>query len=121
MFVCIVERNGDVHIIDYYLMKYKTYYSVCEKSVKLYGNNTFAADNTFPGICKKCESIYSEMYLDDLNYAAASARTSLNSEIMRQCILSNAQLDTPQQKYSYSFSRGWRKLGRIRGLVNGRK
>lgn len=121
MFICIVERKGDVHIVDYYLSKYKTYYSICEKSVKVYGSNTFAADNTFPGMCERCEKIYNEMYMDDLNFTPENTRTSLNSEIMKQCVLSEAQLDVPQQKYSYCFSRGWRKLGRIKRMISGNR
>jgi len=121
MFICIVDRCGGIHIIDYYLSKHKVYYSICEKSIKLYGANTFAADNTFPGICSRCESVYNEIYLDDLNHYPANARTSLNLEVMKQCVLSGAQLDTPQNKYSYCVSRGWRKLGRIKRIISGNR
>jgi len=121
MFVCITERNGVIHIIDYYLSKTKTYVVVCEKSVKAYAANTFAADNTFPGMCSQCEKTYHEMYIDDLNYSTSMARSSVNGDLVRSLTLKEIQLDTPEMKYSYCVSRGWRKLGKIKRLVNNKR
>lgn len=121
MFICIVERKGEIHIVDYHLPKLKIYYTVCEKSIKLYGSNTFAADNTFSGMCSRCASIYNEMYLDDLNFEPATVRTSLNSQLTRKYILTESQIDIPQNRYNYCFNRGWRKLIKINRFITNRK
>lgn len=121
MFVCITERNGKIHIIDYYLFKTKAYVAVCEKSIKNYAVNTFAADNTFPGMCTQCEKSYQEMYIDDLNCSTSMARSSVNTDLMKDLFLKEIQLDTPELKYSYCVNRGWRKLGKIKRFVNNKR
>lgn len=122
MFVCITERNGNIHIIDYFISKAQAYVAICEKSVKIYAANTFAADNTFPGMCSRCEKMYHEMYIDDLNCSTSMARSSVNTGLVRDLILKEMQLDTPETKYSYCVNRGWRKLGKLRrNIINRRR
>lgn len=76
MFVVIMLRNGEAHIVNNRLGD-GGYRTVCYKAIAIRKDwtiNTIAADDTFPGLCQKCKTDYDEMYLSDLNEEPTMAR-----------------------------------------------
>lgn len=112
MIFCVTERKGTIHIVDY-ITPSKKYIVICGKNItKVF--NTFSADNTFNGICSTCDSIYKDMYLDDLNYTPTMARNNIFTHIIHTLVFSEAQLLVPETKYEQYISKSWRKLSKIK-------
>lgn len=116
MIICVTEKNGETHVVDY-ITPSKKINSVCGKSLR-HVFNTYAADNTFRGMCKNCESIYTSMYEDDLNFDLAMSHSNLLSSVIRKLVLSETQLLSIDVKYSGQISKNWNKLFKIKRSLN---
>ena len=128
MFICIQTQKEKIHIVAYEVHGAiaDTYRTYCDREITIKTAATpikkittlFAADNTFPGICKNCKSIYDEMYDQDLNYFAADARSSLANHAMIDYFMLKGMPISP--KYEAYMYRAYRKLSRAKNKIAAR-
>lgn len=120
MFVLFLERNGDMHIIDYKSPR-GFYRSVCNKVV--YQNElveTLALDASIDLICRDCHEMYTEMYISDLNIEPAMARSG-KQHFFEYLYRNNKSEDLgPEADYRFLLkkNRTWSKLNKYKNLIN---
>lgn len=121
MFVIIMLRNGEIHIVDYRLGN-GSYRTICSKTYsKNLQMNTLAADNTFSGTCDTCKSRYDEMYLSDLNYEPRMARNETQFKYQDVLEFHRYDIDGPRVKYEDTISgQWWPKLVKYKRLIQKR-
>lgn len=117
MFVVLVLRKGDIHIINYRQSKgYRTY---CSKNFSdSLMSNTFAADNTFPGICKACKDIYDDMYQSDLDQDLQMARNGVQMKYYDLLDFHRYEIEGPKAKYEDTMGKHWNKLFKYQRKTN---
>lgn len=122
MFVVIMLRAGDVHIVDFTLNSGKQYRTICSKTFsKNLKMNTLAADNTFPGTCSTCKAFYDEMYLSDLNIEPRMARNESQFRYYNLVDYHRYEMEGPTVKYEDRvFRRWWPKLIKYQRLLQKR-
>ena len=96
MYNCISRRDGIIHIIEYYMTLYNTYGTTCCLQIKGKESNTFAVDNIFPGICKKCYEVYAKN-----RKRFIFERSSLNIKTMNSYFIAKAPYNSYSVKYNF--------------------
>lgn len=121
MIILVQDRRDNYHLSDY--TPYTGHkYTLCNR---LYHTkdiiNTFALDNTFPGICRTCHDAYESMYLDDLNYDPRMAHSSLQRSLMNQYYNVESQIAGPEIKYWDVQHKNWGTLYKLKRKAIARK
>lgn len=115
MFVLILGRHNEAHIVDYKNIQGK-YRTLCDKNFHQNQSiTTLGADNTFNGICPICKKNYDEMYISDLNDDVRIARSMPYNH---SSVLSFHRHDFmgPKANYEPVWGRAWTKLSRARSV-----
>ena len=108
MFVVIILRTGDIHIVDYTINNGKKYRTICSKTFsRNLKMNTLAADNTFLGTCATCKAFYDEMYLSDLNIEPRMARNESQFRYNNILDYNRYEMEGPRMQYEDSINRRW--------------
>lgn len=108
MFIFLMTRKGETHIVNYTMNNGKSFRTVCSKTFsKNLVLNTLAADNTFPGTCETCKSHYDEMYLSDLNIAPTMARNETQFKYPDILDFQRYEIEGPKVKYEDIVDRRW--------------
>lgn len=120
MFILLLERNGEMHIIDYKSPR-GFYRSICSKIV--YQNElveTLALDSSIDLICRDCHEMYNEMYLSDLNIDTSMARSG-QQHYLNYLYSNNKSQDLgPEADYRFLLkkNRNWSKLNKYKSLIS---
>ena len=119
MFVFIMDRHDNVHIVDFQQAGNK-YRTLCSK-VYLQKEciTTLAADNTFSGMCDKCKKYYDDMYISDLEYIPRIARSNIQ-DMTTLADYHQLEFLGPKSKYEMAFDRIWTKLNRAKRYIKNR-
>ena len=119
MFVLVIPKVGNIHIIDRYCISNGSYYTLCGKKISKYEqSNTLGLDNTIDGICDLCKESQDYVYFSDLEYDLARARNMFQSKFYTLVWSSKVGYLAPKVEYSYGLTKRWPKLNRYRKLVN---
>jgi hypothetical protein len=119
MFVLFIERDGNMHIVDYKSAR-GFYRAVCGKVV--FQNelvNTIAADASIDSICRTCHETYNEMYISDLDVEPRMARNNSYLSITKLLEYTKMGYMRPEAKYAYFLKhKVTGKLNRYKALTN---
>lgn len=121
MFVFLINRRGQTHIVDFYNPGQARYRAICGNVFfKKDHLITLAADNTFHGICITCRNYYDDMVISDLNFEPQMLRGEPH-RLEDLLTLNKMGILGPEDKYYAYFKRSWSKLIRLRSLPNRHK
>lgn len=116
MFVVITLRNEEAHAVSYRLNN-GGYRTICGKTIaNNHQMNTYASDDTFPGLCKNCKSYHDEMYKDDLEYDPRMARSEASTRYTDVVVYNKLDIVGARAKFEQSMERRWPKLIRYQRI-----
>lgn len=118
MFVFIISRSNDTHVVDWKNIQGK-YRTLCGKFLFQRQNIiTLGADNTFPGICLTCKRYYDEMYSVDLENDIRMLRSSIRDHSSLP-IFHRYNFRGPKAEYESTLrgGRSWNKLNIAKSFI----
>lgn len=112
--ILVQDRDDNYHLVDFCAPISGRKYTLCEQ---IYAKktiiNTFTIDDSFPGLCDKCQEVYNREYsCQSLNNRLSKG--SLHEDLLKSYGQARTQSSDREYGYMDRASRIWDKLGRYK-------
>jgi hypothetical protein len=117
MFSFAILRTGIIHIINHKSSNGKYTTNCAKLIIKKDCVNILSADNTFPGICSECKSIYEARYKYLVKHNPATTHNMFYDKYYDLLILHKLEVIGPKDSYEDYFDREWLKIKKYKRLL----
>lgn len=113
--ILVHDRDDNIHIVDYCGVGGSKYALCGVVYLKKDILTTLAVDDVFPGICRKCYDLFTQMYQSDLNEEPQTARGKLLDRVKeRYTHIQDKVWDTEHKYDQVTDEKYWYKLNHYR-------